>query len=520
MKYIAIVLIMLGVGAGVFFAYTRSGQEDTPPVTQNRESTTQTAPRNLPTETVPQQPQEIFTFSVTVPENTPPTDTIYINTHRQIAYPMKQIAPRTHEITFSRSELGPESDGYGIGYRYSRNNANFITAEYLEPDTNDYFWTHLGRNTEYSPEGVQNDTVNRWRWLPQGNQAWSTSTARAAEGIFLPRVGNKKFRSGQVIQDLYMPGFDEHFETTGKHLKATGHTWVTLAPPWDCIGEGSNEGHPNYPTEQKFIGHVRAFKNAGLKVAVGPQVGCTEEEAQKDEAYWENYFIEQERFLVSQARLAERAGADAFYFSGFESQEAPFEIGERWRNIWVEIIKVFSGEIGEHTWYFNQGGSPSVIPALDYYRPWADLLDFFIFQTTAPLSTSSVVTDEELVAQARARLKGTEELYREFNKPVMVMTAYASVKDSWRGADFYEIEMMNIPWNGESEWQQGKYEFNGKDQARVMQAYWSAIRDLPWITGFANFGYWHWAMPLAPDMSVREKPAETVFQRWNQKTAQ
>jgi len=504
MKLGLIILLVAVLGAGATYMYLRQQSPETPAVVQ--EPAPLTPPPVIPEpkdDTPPPPPKEEFTFIVTVPQNTPEENIIYLNTHLQKDYPMEKVGPRTHQITLSKEILQPENGK--IGYRYSRNGSDFITAEYLEPDTNDYFWTELGQKTTYTPEGTQEHTVERWRWLPLGSDTWSTDSALYPEGDFFSRVDNERFRTGQVIQDLYMEEFDAHFKSTAQKLKATGHTWVTLAPPWDCLGEGSTEGHSNYPNEEKFIEHVQVFKRAGLKVAMEPQIGCTEREVEKDNAYWENYFKEQEEFLVSQAKLAERAEVDAFYFSGFESQEAPFEVGERWRNIWVEIITVFSGKVGEHTWYFGAGEKPSVTPDLDYYRPWADLLDFFVFQTTASLSTSSIISDEELTVRATRHLEGPRQLYREFNKPVMVMTAYASVKDSWKGADHYSIDLMNAAWGGESEWQQGKYEFSGEDQARVLHAYWNAIKGLPWIIGFANFGYWHWAMPLAPGPSVREK---------------
>jgi predicted AAA+ superfamily ATPase len=52
-------------------------------------------------------------------------------------------------------------------------------------------------------------------------------------------------------------------------------------------------------------------------------------------------------------------------------------------------------------------------------------------------------------------------------------------------------------------------------QSRVVQAYFEAIKERPWVTGFFLFGYEYEERPLAVEWSARGKPAEDVWRKWN-----
>src|SRR3989344_6587593 len=110
-----------------------------------------------------------------------------------------------------------------IKYRYSRNGYDFNTAEYLEPDTNDYFWTEKGRSVTYKDGATQKDTVERWRWFPEGSVPIIKATSIEPKGVFLDRVGGEKFMSGQIIEDLYVESFRDFFNSTAKHMKGVGY---------------------------------------------------------------------------------------------------------------------------------------------------------------------------------------------------------------------------------------------------------------------------------------------------------
>lgn len=471
--------------------------------------------------------EAVMTFRVTIPENTPKGDTVYLHTHPDVMFQMDKAGKNEYSLTLNEDQVELDVEGRAepiIEYRYTRNGLNYITAEYMEPDTAEYFWEERGRRVAFVDGGEQVDEVERWRWMGEERETKTEGTALKPSGKFEPRVNDRPFRSGQVIQDLYLPEFDDFMDSTAEHMADKGYGWVTISPSWDWVEEDPVpklgnpwEQNPNYPDDEKLIEHIKAFKRAGLKVVVAPQHCCTEIDSSfRRGEWWGAYYDEIDRMLVHFAKVSEEAGADAFYYAaGNEIDETELDREEVFRSIWKNVHKEFSGEVGQMVWSFPpQEGVPGIIPTAEWIS-WGDELDFFVYQGDLAISDLDDPTDEDLMAGAGLALDATKGLFETYGKPVMVQTTYAAVEKTWRGADWYDIGVMNAAWGGESEWQNGTYVFSGADQARVMHAYFEAIRTRPWITGFENFGYWHWEMPFVPDMSVRGKAAEDIWVKWN-----
>lgn len=459
-------------------------------------------------------------FEVTVPKNTPPEDVIYIYTNNQKGKRMAKTGPNTHRVELTKEQIGPLAPGDMVRYRYTRNKADFWTAEYLEPDTNDYFWTQLGRTTRFVPGQVQRDVVQRWRWFPPGTASIGRTTKLKPTGKFKARAGGQAFRSGQIIEDLFIEGFRDHFATTAAHLKEIGYTWVEIDPPWQWTEKNGwprvanlVADNPNYPDDETLLAEIRALKAAGLRVMLGPQLCCAVLSTKdRTEAWWEAYFAETTKFLVHMAKLAERAGADAIHYA-VSNDYNQADADQRWRNVFRAVRKNFSGEVGEMLWSF--ASTPGeIIPQADYMT-WGDELDYFYIAIDTPLARGDNPTDAELKQGADKMLDGVQHLYDRYQKPVFVRTAYNNVRKSWQGNTYYDIS--SIPWvsDAEQELAKSNYVFGPHDQARVIQAYFRAIAERPWIIGYAQFGYTHWEYPLAADLSVRGKPSEDLWRKWN-----
>jgi hypothetical protein len=470
--------------------------------------------------------QNTITFRVTVPENTPEGDTVYI----YLALPegvkkfqMQKVGQFVYERSFSHNELGSQDE---VRYRYSRNGYDFHTAEYLEPDTNDYFWTQLGRKITFQPGKVQEDGIVRWRFFPERNVPIVRTTTLEPQGNFLSRINDIEFRSGQTIEDLYVAAFHDFFNSTARHMKQMGYTWVEFDPPWQWIEVNglpkvSNEfqNNPNYPDDGTFLEEIRAHKREGLKVMIGPQLCCNALDTKNRSAeWWQAYFSETEKFLVHFARLAQQADANAFFYAvpSFDLGQVPVDMEKEWRRIFSSIRSVFKGEVGQMVWVLGPevSANPKPIPDADFVK-WGDALDFFLVATEFPLSTKDNPTDEELRDGALAVLDGVNVFYDKFQKPIIVRNGYFNVKYSWKGQSFYSIS--SIPWisDPEAALEKSVYTFDTLDHARTINAYFQAIASRPWVVGYFHFGYTHWEDPLSPWMSVRGKPVEDLWMKWN-----
>jgi len=184
-------------------------------------------------------------FTVETPQNKREGDTVWIYIG-QTPYKMEKVTDYLFSVHLSESQLFKDTEvkeGEKIRYRYSRNGYDFHTAEYLEPtseepdrDTNNYFWTKQGRETEYTPGKIQEDKIQRWRWFPESGLPIKTASLEP-EGNFLQRINGLEFRSGQTIEDLYVLAFHDFFDSTAQHLKDQEYRWVELDPPWQWVEE-------------------------------------------------------------------------------------------------------------------------------------------------------------------------------------------------------------------------------------------------------------------------------------------
>ncbi len=479
------------------------------------------------------QPAEsVMTFEVIIPRNTPLEDTIYIYLHSSKKFKMHKMDELTFQINLTLEQLEPEQ-GNEIRYRYGRNGYDFHTAEYLGPtseepdrDTNDYFWTKKGRTTTFESGKLQRDKIVRWRWFPEEGINILRTTSLEPKEAFQLRINNVEFRSGQVIEDLYADAYYEFFNSTAEHMVNVGYNWIELDPPWQWTEENGlpkvanlYPQNPNYPDDETFLEELRAYKRMGLKIMVGPQLCCTSLNTKdKSKEWWDAYFDETERFLMHFAALAEEGDADAFFYAvpSWELEDTPIDLDKKWRKIFGNIRTVFRGEVGQMIWVLGPDVTPTPVPIPDTnFVTWGDALDFFYVSIDYPISIKDNPTDEELQKGAEDVLDGVKPFYEKFRKPIIVRNGYFNVKYSWKGQTFYAIN--SVPWisDPEAKLQESVYQFDTIDHARTINAYFLAMVNRPWVIGYFHFGYTHWEDPLSPWMSIRGKPAEDLWMKWN-----
>src|SRR3990167_7074203 len=460
-----------------------------------------------------------MTFEVSIPQNTPTDDTVHIYFQNQQHYKMTKIADYKFSITLSETELNSDEDGQ-LKYRYSRNGHNFNSADYLEPDTNDYFWTQKGRTTTFKSNYVQKDSVGRWRWFPAVDQPIEQTSSLVPIGSFTPRIGSTTFLSGQIIEDLYVEAFRDFFEDTAAHMKNVGYRLVEIDPPWQWTEENRLpkvknlvKDNPNYPDDATLKQEILAFKKRGIKVMLGPQLCCNELSTQnRSPQWWDAYFSETANFLVHFAGLAEETGVDYLHYAAPVGYDEP-DYSQRWSKVFGQIRTVYSGKVGQMVWNFASDIG-QIIPTANDIK-WGDELDYFYIAIDTPLSLKDDPTDNELMLAAGTMLDGAKQLYNEFNKPLFIRTTYFNVAKTWKGNSFYSIASIPQTSDSEKDLEDSKYSWSGQDLARVVQAYFRAIAERPWVVSYAQFSYGHWLTPLAADLSVRGKPAEDIWKKWN-----
>jgi hypothetical protein len=236
--------------------------------------------------------------------------------------------------------------------------------------------------------------------------------------------------------------------------------------------------------------------------------------------WWRQYFTEIERFLIHYAKIASETGLEALFAditignTILENQQRELELFEqqRWAEIWDSIREVYDGEIGQMIWNLGVVKFSSTSPAADFVV-WGDKLDFFYIQSEGEITSIENPNDEKLKIGVERELDAVKSFYNLYNKPIIIQTAYHSIKDCWRGFEYTQLGNSGC---GESDPEDScKFSFSGYDQARIINIFFKSIKDKPWIIGYIHFGYWQYEMPLLPDWSIRGKAAEDVWEKWN-----
>ncbi len=470
--------------------------------------------------------EESMTMVVTVPENTFLQDKILVYTYqKEEPFVMNSVGGGAYSVDLPASELNfltKDGSDRVLKYRYARNGYGFAGAEYLEPDTQDYFETERGREVIFDTNKQQLDNIERWRFLPQEKIEKDSLPDLEPAGTFLRRVNNITFRAGQGIQDFYIEDFDDHFVSTASHMKRFGSDWAVLYPSWDWDIDTDIPTLTNnleYPDE-KLLKQIRDYKEGEVSVIVAPKICCSKIDTEnKDEAWWQSYFAEVERFYFHEAWLAETTKAESFVIN-FADVGVTADLEENIQNIekeaWGRIVnevkKVYSGEVGQSLWN-SEEFSTSGLNIDPNFITWAKDLDFFYVFVNRELSSSSNPLKSKLRETAENELDKLEVLYNVLAKPVMVETEYPSLQRSWRGYNYQKEQNENCHvLNAEDDCETV---FSEEAQSRALHAFWQSMGDRPWIIGYIEAGYWQWEMPRLTDASIRGKSAEDLWSAWS-----
>lgn len=482
--------------------------------------------------------EDAMTFRVKIPENTPEEDTIGISLYTQSLLQMKKIGNDLYEVKVSTDQINfvaTDMSGKNVWYAYVRNQFQDTGAPYSSefipgtPNTNDYFNTRRGRTAVFTPGTVQEDTIFRWKWFPKEGWPMEDISDFGPDRNFEPRIDHVLFRSGQGLMDEYRPWMDHLFTPTAQHMRELGYEWIIIFPSWDWDSDkpklrhlkkdeqsGDVLGFPDDKTRKQ----IHDFKAGGLNVILAPQICCTNLNRESRSAEWWNmYWEEVERFYIHYANVAQEEHVEALIANfapignteGMGKEISQIE-QEAWSKIWESVRKVYSGERGQMVWLFNSGmGGLTPEPS---FITWASDVDFFYVQSVAGISDNSNPTAEELYKGAKDVFLDIKRIHDVYGKPVIVQSQFSSISKAWKG-EFSEFKpAVNICGDDNSDEGCNAF-FSGHDQARAIHAYWQVIAEEPWVIGYTNFGYRPEEIPLKPEWSVRGKPADKVWKKWN-----
>ncbi len=478
-----------------------------------------------------------MTVTVDVPKNTPSEDTVYLQSGTHFTRPMTRVDSDTWTIAFSIDDLGDPDYKPGLNYKgadfdngsqmlkYTFTRGwGYLGAESLTDRHTDPFWANA-RSVKFEVGITRKDVVDRWRWFPPDGTALPSHPAALSQ--WLPRINGAEFQAGVLYADLWDDTIPPLMAPTNAAAKGkAGATWVQIDPPWDYqvidplpVISNENVQVPAY-SDAALRAHIKDIKAGGLKVMMEPQVCCNSVSAEHSEEWLRAWFNTYENFLLYHARVAAEEKVDAMFldWSGAQvnalpgSHNAPAWTLERWREMMRKVRTVYKGPIGYNTLIIGDGDKQAEAWPWSSLQPIADQFDFIGVAVWSGIATSANESQTEMDRKMEHAIDvGVLPIYEATKRPV-VFTGIAFA--SFDGAAINDKGVFEVALESYYPEQNTKLAWDGVEQAMAFQALMQAVAERPYVTGVYPFLYQYLAMPLSPDYSVRDKPAEALLKTW------
>jgi len=465
-------------------------------------------------------PNAPILFDVTVPGNTPPGDTIYIQFNPYgwtQPIPMWKSADGSNRWVYKL--FGPLNIIGSFGYRYCRN-AQCGSADDVQTAGD----ATRGKNVSptIAPQDLI-DTVSQWAW-PQ-NAGSATLVA-----VNIPSRG-PGFMAGVEFQPYYEPNLPAFNTPAFQNIQALGANWVNLTPSW-TFSNNNPLIFSEIPGKDAFwvdtVNSVASARAINLNVAIFPQVRFTTtandfwRAAPRDAGWWGNWFDHYRAYAVHFADMATISGAQALILGGDWITPAlpngkladgtpsgvPADAEMRWKNIIAEVRQHFRGNVLFALPYTNADITPPVNVLKDtdgVYLLWF-----------AKISPSTSPNKADMIAEA-GRLLDTNiaPVQSQVGKPFIIALAYPSSSSSATGC-IPDGSNGCLNWTALSRPNAdiATVNLDLQQQADIYDAMFNAINARSWVSGFVSRGYYPPVALQDKSASIHGKPASDLLWYW------
>jgi len=374
-----------------------------------------------------------LTFHVTVPANTPASDSISIQFNPFTWFepiPMWKEADGTWTYVLN----GPLDFSGPLAYRYCRN-LQCGSAD----DVDTAGATTSGRSVTPSAEPqTLADTVREWQWLPQ--------ETLPPTDVVAPALGARAgFAVGYELLPSCRPSWSPFMPVALAEMAARGANAVVFAPTWTLQVSRPLPILGLDPSRCGFRSDLLALASEaaenGMQVTLRPTLtpayGALADwwsGGVRDAAWWAVWYEAYRSFILTQARLAMEAGATTLILGGPEiapalpngalfdgtPSGAPADAETRWRTLISEVRTVFPGRVGfELDFGFALQAPPSFLDAIDevHLRWHAPLTPGGSADVQSMRATASGLLDDAVLSQPAL-----------VSKPIVLHVEYASVE--------------------------------------------------------------------------------------------
>jgi hypothetical protein len=463
-------------------------------------------------------PSAPILFEVTAPQDTPPTDMVYIQFNPYGWTPPIPMWSRGNN-QWGYKLYGPLNMLGSFGYRYCRN-AQCNAAD----DAQTGGEASRGRSVSASiaPQDIV-DTINQWTWPQNAPTPTLVSTNISSRGTgFFAGV------EYQPYNDLANANFNA---LALQNIQAIGSNWVTYTPSWtysriNPVIFGALPGRD--PFWSDTVGRVAQARALNLNVAIFPQprFATTANDfwrsAPRDSGWWDAWFNHYRAFIIHHADLATASGAQAIILGGDwigpalplgrvvdgSPSGVPTDAETRWRNIIAEVRQHFRGNVLFALPYTTE----------DVVAPISMLQDTdgVYLLWFAPLSASATPNKADMLAEAGRLLdENVAPVQSQVNKPFIIALSYPSSNYSATGCipngsnGCHDWSVLNQP-NADL----STVSLDLQQQFDIYDAMFNAVNARSWVSGFASRGYFAPVALQDKSASIHGKPAADLLWYW------
>ena len=458
-----------------------------------------------------------ITFTVTVPDNTPATDSTSIQFN-----PFGWMEPiptwplGDHRYTYIL--YNPLSMLGDVGYRYCRNEQCGIADAVGTQGPSSAGYT-------FTPSPIAQtfeDTVSSWQWW----QPASTPTTVVAPEIL---ARDTFFWAGVEFQPGYKPSWQSHYSASFQTLNGIGANWVVIPMTWTFTRDAlpvlqADPGNDALWTD--LVQQVALARQNGLNVAIAPSVRFEIASQDwwrggaKDPGWWDGFFDQYGTYLrhaadfaavndVSAILLGDSAVLPAYPGMGLvdgSPATQPDDVQDRWNNMVAGLRSRYSGQLLLQV-EFTGGNPVAALPA--------NLFDGIYLIWSAPLTMADEPSAPDIeVEMGRLLDEEIAPFQLETEKPVILALQFASAAGAARqcvslnGNCLPEealsqpyLELQNIPVNLQA-------------QVDLYNAALGAVNGRDWISGVVSRGFYPPVALQDGSFSIHGKPAMDILWYW------
>ena len=463
-------------------------------------------------------PNASITFEVEVPQDTPISDSIYIQFN-----PFSWTEPipmwKVSNTRWAYKLYGPLNIVGAFTYRYCRN-AQCDSADDASSAGNN---AH-GKNVTPSITAQDIlDTVNQW--------AWTSPKASALVQTTIPARGTG-FVAGVEFQRYYDPAMHVFTRDALQNIQAIGGNWAILSPSWTYTSNNpvfftQKPGKdPFVKDTTKAVASARALN---LNVALFPQprfaVDANDfwKTAPRDSAWWDNWFNHYRAFAVNFADMATKSDAQTVILGGDWIAPAlpngklvdgtpsgvPADAEARWLAIVAEVRQHYRGLVLFAIPYTN----------IDVQVP-IELLkstDGMYLLWFARLTDSSTSPNKADMTAEVGRLldQNIFPVQAQIGKPIIIGLSYPSSTYSATGCipntgggclDWTALNRPNADLS--------TVNLDMQQQFDIYDAVFNAVNARAWVSGIVSRGYFPPVALQDKSASVHGKPAADLIWYW------